>query len=170
LGSVSVAVLKSAACPVIVCRPAPDGPTDGVVVGADGTEESLPVLEFAFAQASLRELPLTVVHSFWDAVAAVAQHREAGGEVVDQPEFEELKMLLATSIAGFGEKYPDVDVTIQLRHGLTDEALSRPGSAWDLVVVGRHPMTGLRRTLSGSIAASVAERSRAVVAMVPVGD
>ena len=44
--------------------------TNRVVVGADGTAASRPVLEFAFAQASLRGIPLTVMHCFWDVTAA----------------------------------------------------------------------------------------------------
>jgi nucleotide-binding universal stress UspA family protein len=170
LGSVSTAVVRTASCPVVVCRPTDDRASDGVIVGADGSEESLPVIEFAFAQASLRGLPLTVVHCFWDAVAAAAGFREASGEVLNQPDLEELRVVLAESIAGFQEKYPDVNVSLLLRHGLVDEALTRRNSAWDLVVVGRHPMTSLRRTLSGSIATAVVERAHATVAVVPERD
>lgn len=167
LGSVSSALVRTAACPVVVCRPGVEHERDGVIVGADGTAESLPVIEFAFAQAALHGRPLTVVHCFWDAVAAAAGFREAAGEILDQPELEELRLVLAQSIAGFREKYPDVDVTLVLRHGLVDEALTRSDSAWDLVVVGRHPMAGLRRALVGSIANAVVERASTTVAVVP---
>lgn len=63
LGSVSAAVSKYASCPVAVRRP-PRGRahTCGVVVGSDVTPESVPVVEFAFEQASLRGVPLTVLH------------------------------------------------------------------------------------------------------------
>lgn len=167
LGSVSTAVVKLTSSPVVVCRARSESHGDGVIVGADGSEESLPIVEFAFAQASLRGLPLTVVHCFWDAVAAAAGFREASGQFLDEPQLEELRMVLAESIAGFREKYPDVPVSLLLRHGLVDEALTRHGSAWDLIVVGRHPMVGLRRTLSGSIATAVVERAHANVAVVP---
>jgi nucleotide-binding universal stress UspA family protein len=170
LGSVSAAVVRTASCPVIVCRPASGRGTSGVIVGADGSEESLPVVEFAFAQASLHGQPLTVVHCFWDAVAAAAGFREASGALLNQPDLEELRVLLAESVAGFQEKYPDVSVSLLLRHGLVDEALTRRDSSWDLVVVGRHPMTGLRRALSGSIAAAVVERAHTNVAVVPERD
>lgn len=74
LGSVSSAVVKQARCPVVVCRSDSDRAQGaGVVVGADGTAESLPVLAFAFEQASLRGLPLTVVHAYWDAITALAE-------------------------------------------------------------------------------------------------
>ena len=67
LGSVGVALVRHARCPVVVHRPGHAGTVrDGIVVGADATEESLPVLEFAYREASLRKLPLTVLYSYWD--------------------------------------------------------------------------------------------------------
>lgn len=170
LGSVSAAVSAHAVCPVIVCRPTADGEVQaGLVVGADGTPESLPVVEFAYRQASLRGLPLTVLHSYWDAAAAMAQYREARGEKADWPELDELRASLSTPLAGLAEKYPDVDVTLTLKHGFADEALSPRHGGWAMVVVGHHPMTSLGRLLTGSIATSVIERAHATVAVVPQG-
>ena len=122
LGSVSAAVSKHAHCPVIVARPTdPDAATEGVVVGADGTPESLPVIEFAFRYASFHQVPLTVVHCYWDAVAVYA----AGtGVVPTVGEADELQALLAESVAGMGVKYPDVEVTRRLEHGLVDQVLT----------------------------------------------
>ena len=168
LGSVSSGVAKRASCPVVVCRPlGPNTASRGVVVGADGTPESLPVIEFAFAQASLRRLPLTVLHVFWDALAAVAGLRRGGEEWVEQPDVDSLHVLLSQSVAGFGEKYPDVSVSLRLQHGLVDEVLTPRGQGWDLVVVGRHPMDSLGRMLTGSIATAVLERAQSTVAVVP---
>jgi nucleotide-binding universal stress UspA family protein len=125
LGSVSSGVTKYATCPVVVCRPPlPGVTTRGVVVGADGTPESLPVVKFAFAFASLRVQPLTVLHVYWDAVAAVAGLRGGPEEVLDHPDVEELRVALSQSVAGFSEKYPDVSVSLRLQHGLVDEVLT----------------------------------------------
>ena len=67
LGSVSVAVSKHASCPVVVQRPTPTDTTrHGILVGVDGTESSLPAIEFAYRMASSRELSLTVLHCYWD--------------------------------------------------------------------------------------------------------
>ena len=72
LGSVSVAVTRHATCPVVVVRPGNPGVVrHGVLVGADGTERSQARLDFAFRQASMRRLPLTVVHAFWDVQATI---------------------------------------------------------------------------------------------------
>jgi len=169
LGSVSASVAKHSRCPVVVCRPpVPGVERRGVVVGADGTPESLPVIEFGFAQASLRKLQLTLIHVYWDAVAAVAGLR--GVELSDPPDVVELREALDRSVAGFPERYPDVSVSVRFQHGLVDEVLSARGQGWDLVVVGRHPMDTLGRTLTGSIGTAVLERAHSTVAIVPVVD
>lgn len=157
-----------AACPVVVCRPPTDGGSQaGVVVGADATPESQPVIEFAYRLASVRSLPLTVVHTYWDAAVVLAQYREARGETASWPELEDLRATLAESTAGLAEQYPDVAVTLTLKHGFADEAISPRHGGWDLIVVGRHPMTSLGRVLTGSIATAVVERAQSTVAVVP---
>ncbi|WP_435770858.1 universal stress protein [Nocardioides sp. SYSU DS0651] len=168
LGSVSAAVSKYAYCPLVVCRPVDRTDAgDGVLVGADGSPESLPVIEFAFRQASMRGLPLTVVHCVWDALAAVAGMRNIAVEELDPAAVEDIHLLLAESVAGFTEKYPEVEVSRRVAHGLVDEVLAAGASAWDLVVVGRHPIDSLGRVVTGSIATAVVERARTTVAVVP---
>ena len=93
LGSVSAFVAGHANCPVVVCRPSDHGtppPVAEVVVGADGGEASRPVLEYAFAQASLRRVPLTVMHCFWD-VAAATGHK--GVAMADEPDLSRLAVV-----------------------------------------------------------------------------
>jgi len=168
LGSVSAAVSKHAACPVVVCRPMPEGATaHGIVVGADGTPESVPVIEFAFRQASFRQLPLTVLHCFWDVAAAVSGVQEVD-ETVEAA--QDLRLLLSESIAGLSEKYPDVKVTLRLAHGLADEGLAHMADRWGLIVVGRHPVHTMSRLLSGSVSTAVLERAHCTVAVVPEGE
>ena len=68
VGSVSQQVAAHASCPVVVVRPesAERGTEAGrVVVGLDASERSVAALSYAYAQASSRELGLTVVHSWW---------------------------------------------------------------------------------------------------------
>ena len=168
LGSVSAAVSANADCPVVVCRPATGHHTHrGVIVGADGTAASLPVIEFAYRQAALHGLPLTVLHCFWDAVVAAAGLRQSAGAVLASSEMDELNVVLAETVAGFSEQFPDVPVTLSVEHGLVDEVLSPRGHTWDLIVVGRHPRTSIDRVLAGSISTAVLERARSTVAVVP---
>ena len=164
LGSVSASVAKHARCPVVVTRPGGHGVVkDGVVVGADGTPESMPVIEFAFRQASLRRLPLTVMHTSFDVAAALAL--ADGAPTTDGA--DDLRLLLSESVAGLSEKFPDVHVTLELGYGLVDQGLTTSGRPRDLVVVGRHPVHTLSKLLAGSISTSVLERSDTTVAVVP---
>ncbi|MFC5730851.1 MULTISPECIES: universal stress protein [Nocardioides] len=165
LGSVSATVSRQAACPVVVCRPDGLGTHDaGVLVGADGTAESGPVVEFAFRQASLRGAPVTVLHCMWDSVAAV--HGPALAPATE-PGLEEQRMLLSETIAGLAEKFPEVRVELQLAHGFAAECLSAGSPRWGLIVVGRHPVDSIPRLVAGSIATSVMEQVRTTVAVVP---
>ena len=168
-GSVSAAVSRDAACPVFVCRPPSrtEVPTRGILVGADGTPESLPVIEFAFHQASLLDLPLTVVHCVWDQVAALL----GPGLVSAQEEgLEQQRLLLSESVAGMSAKFPEVSTDLRLGRGLAEEFLAADTDAWNLLVVGRHPVDTLLRLVTGSVAISVIEHARTTVAVVPEAD
>jgi nucleotide-binding universal stress UspA family protein len=172
LGSVSTAVARHAVSPVVVCRP-PGTPAGRarVLVGADGTPSSVAVIEFAFRQASLRHLPLTVMHCFFDVVTAsngpqlVAADDRALG-----PELDEFRLLLAESVAGLREKFPDVPVDLQLARGLVDECLLDQAPSAELIVVGRRHARGLDRFLYASCALAVLERATTTVAVVPEND
>ena len=160
LGSVSVAVARRAACPVVVHRPTSPGRIqDGVVVAADGTLESLPVLDFAYRQASIHRLPLTVLHCVHDTVAAVVGAR---GPADDFPEGDTVRMLVAESLAGLTEKYPDVHVATRIERGTVEDFLTSRRRPWHLIVVGRHPVH-----LVPPSSSAVIERARSVVAVVP---
>jgi len=169
LGSVSAAVSRDAGCPVAVCRPRgrQEQSRLGILVGADGTPESLPVIEFAFQQASLTNLPLTVVHAVWDEVGAVhgpvmVSPREAG--------LDQYRVLLGESVAGISSKFPEVPLDLRLARGMAEDCLSDSSARWDLIVVGRHPVDSLLRLVTGAVATSVVERSHTTVAVVPQAD
>lgn len=166
LGSVGVALVRHAHCPVVIHRPGyPGAVRNGILVGADASEESRVVLEFAFREASLRGLPLTVVHCFWDVQAG-----DLGGYVVPEASFdpETEKMLLSESMAGLGEKYPDVVVTSSVARGQAHEVLIRLTERMDLVVVGAHQSGPVVRMLFGSVSVAVVEHASCPVAVVPL--
>lgn len=158
LGSVSLAVSREALCPVVVLRPGHPGVVrNGVLVGADGTDRSLATLEFAYRQASLHRLPLTIMHCFWDARPATEGEPVAG----------DVRLVLAESLAGLGEKFPDVRARTELVRGMADERLVRASQRMDLVVVGAHHGGTLTTLLYGSIANAVLEHATCPVAIVP---
>ena len=148
LGSVSAKISSRASCPVVVCRPGPVGRVrHGILVCVDGTRDSAPAIEFAFRQASLRDLPLTVVNA-------------AGGD--DSP----AELVLAESLAGFRELFPEVFVTRQTETDFTAESSSRSSARWHMVVVGR-ATEGAARPTAGPSVTEVVEHAHTYVAVVP---
>jgi nucleotide-binding universal stress UspA family protein len=163
LGSVSRYVAAHSSCPVVVCRgPAGSGRPRRVTVGADWTPSSIPVTEFAFHQASIYGVPLTVMHALWLVPESLAERPLA---TVDDT--GGLGVMLAESVAGLREKYPDVTVLFELRRGLPDDCLVRATPDDALLVVGRPVHDLVTKVLEGQTALSVVERSRGVVAVVP---
>jgi nucleotide-binding universal stress UspA family protein len=165
LGSVSHSVARLGGCPVVVCRP-PEPHADArreVLVGAEGSAESGPVVEFAFRQASIHHLPLVVMHSFVDPTLA----GRPGVEPAEPSDVVELRMLLSESVAGLREKYPDVEVDLRLSEGLVDQCLLDEAPRAELLVVGRSDVSGWSRILYSSCALAVLERARTTVVVVP---
>ncbi len=168
LGSVAAAVAQNATSPVVVVRdPGTEGPRTGVLVGADGTASSTPVIEFAFRLAAQRQLPLTVMHAYWDIAGEQAYGRFVGD---DEPGVDDLRMMLSASTAGLREKYPDVEVELQLARGLVDVVLTGDAPPRDLIVVGRRHPTRWARLLYGSATSAVLDLARGSVAVVPEPD
>ena len=176
LGSVGVSMSRHAGCPVVIHRGSSLGPVHtGVVAGVDGTERSRSVLKFAFDQAQLRGLPLTVLHCVWDAqAAAVGPALLAGGAaavfVADTEEtVESARLLVAETIAGFCQDYSEVPVRTELAKGLAADALVRFGdrgaTSWSsaATTVGSRP-----RSCSVRSRTDVVEHAHCPVAVVPV--
>ncbi|HTW17226.1 MAG TPA: universal stress protein [Nocardioides sp.] len=165
LGSVSVAVSRQSHCPVVVVRPGIEQATGGILVGVDGTPASQPALELAFREASLRELPLTVVHCFWDAQVATLPAHQVPDDAMAA--YADLELMVAASMSGLREKYPDVQVERVLWRGLVDEALVAASGGRDLTVVGLRRTNGLRSLIRVPVAPAVVERADGAVAVVP---
>lgn len=165
LGSVGVALSRHAHCPVVIHRPSNPGKVRrGILVGVDGTENSQAALEFAFAQASLGGLPLTVLHAFWDTEAALG-----GPQRVDahSSEFEQQRLVVAESVSGMGEKFPDVRMELELARGYPGDCLVEAGEQMHMIVVGAHHGVAASGILFGSAATTVVEHARCAVAVVP---
>ena len=166
LGSVGLGVVRHAACPVVVHRPGHPGRVrDGVVVAVDATADSIEVLEFAFRQASLRRLPIRVLHYALDPRPALLGAPIGGG----LPELGEWDVLgLAEAMAGLGERYPDVHSSVRTAPGVPEQDVARAASRADLLVVGTHQRGVLGRLVGGSVSTAILEHARCPVAIVPV--
>jgi len=136
---------------------------NGIIVGFDAAAESGPVLEFAYREASLRKLPLTVLHCHWDIQAGTSA-AFPGTEAAVESE----RVALAESMAGMGEQYPDVGVTTEMVRGRPQDVLVRRGEHMNLVVVGAHQASRAAQAVFGSVSVAVVEHATCPVAVVPV--
>jgi nucleotide-binding universal stress UspA family protein len=166
LGSVGVALVRHAECPVVVHRPGNAGRVrHGVLVGADSSPESLQVLQFAYQQASLHGLPLTVLHCYRSVPVAAY-----GGYVVPEQviDVESERLGLAESMAGFAEKYPDVHVHTEITNDAPQGAMVELGERMNLIVTGAHAAGPVTQMLFGMVSVSVVEHATCPVAVVPL--
>ena len=165
LGSVGTALVRHAACPVVVVRPHRAGMVrNGVLVGADGTHGSVPVLDFAFRQASELDLPLTVMHTVFDGAAVMNASAEIPATEIG---YDELALTLSETLVGLGEKYPEVSVTQHVVRGMPDTALLNLSKKMNLVVVGHHSRDIAQRLFFNSVSLGIVEHAATVVAVVP---
>ncbi|WP_151081498.1 universal stress protein [Nocardioides cynanchi] len=168
LGSVSEEVVGRATCPVVVIRPRHEHiEPQGVLVGTDEGPVSLPALHFAYEQAALRGLPLTVMHTVWDEVAARRPSRVTSA---DDPDLAEVRRTLVDSLAGPTARFPGVPTRLLIGYGVPAECLLTLADSMDLVVVGHHERGLLGRLTHGSTATAILERASVPIAVVPVSD
>jgi nucleotide-binding universal stress UspA family protein len=167
LGSTSMQIAAHAACPVVVVRE-PGVRHDGtrrIVVGVDGSDLSIEATGYAFAQASQRGLGLTVLHA-WDANAFTSS---VALSVVVEPWAEleaEQEEITSAAIAGWTEKYPQLDVRAQVVQGRPADILLDACEGAELLVVGSRGRGGFRGLLLGSVSRHVLHRAHCPVAVV----
>jgi nucleotide-binding universal stress UspA family protein len=163
LGSVSAALVRHSRRPVVVVRPGPELGR-GVLVGADGSEESVELVERAYREASWHQLPLTVVHCVWDRLLAQARWSVVSDS---DPEVDEARLRIAESIAGIAEKFPDVPMEVLVTRGAIDACLADLTARYDLLVIGRPSRPLLLRLTSSGLTTPVVEHAHCPVLVVP---
>lgn len=167
LGSVSTQVASHSRCPVVVIHENQPTPTadSPVVVGVDGSAVSMNAIAYAFDAAATRGVGLTAVHAWWlDYVEGASA--SAIWTVDWQNMAQEENALVAESLAGWQEKYPDVEITRHSTHGHPVEAVVRQSENACLVVLGSRGRGGFRGLLLGSVSQGVVHRAHCPVAIV----
>ena len=154
VGSVGVAVVRDAACPVTVVRPYRPGIVRrGVLTAVDLADETATtVAERGFHEASVLQLPLTVVHSVpaGSTPLVVARARRH----------------LSEGLAGLRESYPDVHCTAVVQQGGTEDVVLDQAANRHLTVLGSSRGPGRHRSTTVS---RIVERSTNPVLVVPHG-
>ncbi|WP_280406071.1 universal stress protein [Nocardia brasiliensis] len=149
LGSVSTSLARHAKCPVAVVPESTDAAAeriDGpVVVGVDGSPGGAYALDVAFEEASHRGAPLLAVLT-WSEFNRYIPRTDMQTEA---------ETVLAETIAGYQEKYPDVAVSRLVKEARPAKCLLDATRSAQLIVVGSHGHGGFPGMTLGSVSQAV---------------
>ncbi|MEO3790879.1 universal stress protein [Nonomuraea sp. B10E15] len=159
VGSVAHGVAAHARTNVVVVGERPATPRGEIVAGTDGSPPGLRALDFAFAEAELREARLRVVQAWaWP---------RPGGFLPADPENEQHTLhQLQDLLAERQERHPDVDVLPEVVHGHPVEVLKEAAEGADLLVVGSRGHGQLAGMLLGSISQALLHHTPCPLAVV----
>ncbi|KUI43858.1 universal stress protein [Mycobacterium sp. IS-1590] len=162
LGSVSSGLLHHGKGPIAIVRTDDAAAVDTsapVLVGIDGSPASEEATELAFDEASRRNVGLIALHAWSDAsfpaIGSDWERYEDGGE-----------RILAERLAGWQERYPDVQVQRRIVSDDPARRLVEASGDAQLVVVGSRGRGGFSSLVLGSVAAKVAQAAKAPVIVV----
>ncbi|MFF5570201.1 universal stress protein [Streptomyces luteogriseus] len=167
VGSTAVHLAAHGSCPVLVVREQPhaDGP---IVLGVDGSAAGQKAVDFAFAEAALRDAPLVALHTWttWNAPMPAPQdpsmpYANPPGALAEGEE-----RLSSEALAGHQERYPGVPVEHKVVHGGTRESLIEASRSAQLMVVGARGRGGFAGLLLGSVSQALLHHAHCPVAVV----
>ncbi|HUX70096.1 MAG TPA: universal stress protein, partial [Cellulomonadaceae bacterium] len=140
-------------CPVLVVPQGHGHHGAGVVVGADGSPDGVAAVAEAAAEADRLGQELTVVHA-WHAPMPYQSATVLPGSYDERIEQAE-RVVLAESLAGLSERYPDLVINRTLVHDQPARALLHAAHDARLLVVGSRGLHGVARMLLGSVSHTV---------------
>jgi nucleotide-binding universal stress UspA family protein len=159
LGSVSSGLVQRAHCPVAVISDEdplmPDPAQAPVLVGIDGSPASELATAIAFDEASRRGVDLIALHAWTDT--EMSDYLPAVDWSVMKTIAEET---LAERLAGWQERYPDVNVRRRVVSDQPARQLVEWSDGAQLVVVGSHGRGGFAGMLVGSVSLAVVHSAR----------
>jgi nucleotide-binding universal stress UspA family protein len=126
----------------------------GVVVGVDGSEESMQAVSFAAAEADLQGDELTAVLAVHRPTRWI--ERQAPTDAMAEAIEEEERIVLAESVAGLRSSFPDLVVHQRLEKHLDPaQALVEQGASARILVIGSRGRGAFARLILGSTAHAV---------------
>jgi nucleotide-binding universal stress UspA family protein len=146
-------IASVALCPVAVVGEDQLNDRQGVVVGVDGSEESIQAVAFAAAEADREGQDLTVLHAY--PMPGSWLPKGLREESFVEQFMEEERMVLAETVAGLAEQYPDLVVRRVLATDPPAQALTEAASKAKLLVLGSRGGGGIKRLLLGSTAHAI---------------
>lgn len=164
LGSVSRQVAAHARCPVVAVHDETYRLHEhgAVVVGVDASVASSPAVEFAFAHAARRSVPLTAVHAwFRDSDEVAPEDASRAGRTTRKEQ-----RVVTDALAEWRGKYPTVIVQEQVVRARPADVLVAASATAQLLVVGTRGAGGFRGLVLGSVSHRVLQRAHCPVAVV----
>ena len=153
LGSVALAISAHGTAPVAVIPV--DGPgwtlAGPVVVGVDGSPTSEAAIGFACEEAAVRGARVIAVHCWIDPRPTLSE--VSAVDIARLTESE--RAVLSEQLAGWRDKYPDVEVESVVTHGRATQALLDEASRAQLLVVGSRGRGGFTGMMLGSTSHSL---------------
>ncbi|HTO25585.1 MAG TPA: universal stress protein [Gaiellaceae bacterium] len=140
----------------------------GIVVGVDGSPGSKRALEWAAAEARVRQLPLTLVHAWYPPFSAYGGIGWAGADAQAISSLEELANdRLAAIRDEASAALEGLEVETVVVEGLAARTLLDAAADADLLVVGTRGHGGFVGLLLGSVSQECAHHSRCPIVIVP---
>ncbi|MBO2447943.1 universal stress protein [Actinomadura barringtoniae] len=168
VGSAAAQVPAHADRPVIVVPPGELAPRrDGVriVAGVDGSPASEAALDFAFAEAELRDLPVTAVCAWWDPSAM------SGPDNVPFTDPEALKSNVKgkfeQAVSRAKDKHPKVSAETRFVMRKPQQALTDIARGATLLVVGNRGLGAAPQELLGAVTRTVLHNTPCPMTIVP---
>jgi nucleotide-binding universal stress UspA family protein len=153
LGSTIDRVLRFGSRPVLIVKTTPTGAYENIVVAVDFSDPSAQALEFA--AAAFPNATFTLINAVESSFSGFLKGAQSSQEALQRQKGEVSRF--AESVLSDGHGSPDLKMNVEVRQGPPAEVLREyvAGHATDLVVVGAHGRTGLRRAILGSVAEDV---------------
>jgi len=167
IGPTTLQVAMNAHCPVVVIghEGSRDVVTHGrVVVGVDGSPESLGALAEAFDRAALRGAKLQVVRAWQPRRTGIGIIRSAE----PAPAADEVDEAIAAQISSHAASYPQVAVAQDVIKADPVRALHEHSQGADLVVVGRRGLGGFPGLRMGSVPVRLMGRTACPLVITPI--
>jgi len=139
-----------------------------VLVGVDGSEQSLLALDYAADEAARRHQPLRIVIGCaWPLF--VAATGGGAGIPLDDGVIEVARGVLEDAASRAGERRPGLDITTEVTRGSPAGVLVDESERASVVVVGNRGRGGFASLLAGSVATQLATHARCPVIVVRPG-
>ncbi|GGR37041.1 hypothetical protein GCM10010282_31990 [Streptomyces roseolus] len=151
--------------------PHPGGPGPGdaagpIVLGVDGSAAGERAIEFAFAEAVLRNADL-LAYTPWNTQTPPPPDPALPYASAPGAPAERETSLLSAALAGHQEKHPDVHVECHAVRQDTREALIKASRTAQLLVVGARGRGGFTGLLLGSVSQAMLNHAHCPVAVAP---